>query len=346
MPVRQDRGYIDEQIVPPELRSVLYERFAVRDAGARVSHCHRLGCGVHRLTVEANGRSHSVVAKRLDQAIARRVQLVAERWLPAVGLEHAAPPLLAVAAEPGARYVWHVYEDLGDCILDECAPDVRRVAPAIDLIAQLHLRFADHALLAECRQSGGTAGMQFYRDSVRDAMRSLTALRSPAFELEPERLAICDRLLSHLNRLLEEERRRAFVMEEFGGLETLLHGDLWPKNTIVLSSPAAMRVCLIDWDRVRVGPVTYDLSAFLSRHPEAERAWILELYRQAVGRAGWQLPDSSQLDVLFTTAEYARLANCVIWPPLAAMRGDAGWEWAFETLATLDGWFDALRNHC
>jgi Phosphotransferase enzyme family len=260
-----------------------------------------------------------------------------------VGMTHAGPSLLGVAPEPDTQYVWHGYEDLGDCILDESAPDAEGVAATIELMSQLHVRFAEHALLGECRASGGDAGMQFYRNSVREAIRSLAGLKPPDSDLTAHRLAVRDRIAGHLNRLLDEELWRGRVMTEFAGWETLLHGDLWPKNTIVCSTAANTRVRFIDWDRVRVGPVTYDLSAFVSRLPAGERAWVVDQYRREMGRAGWQLPSSSELDVLFTTAEYARLANFAIWPPLAVMHGES--DWAFEMLATLDDWFNALQSH-
>src|SRR5436309_2923278 len=42
----------------------------------------------------------SMVAKRLELAAAQRNQLVATRWLPAVGLGEIGPTLLGVAADP------------------------------------------------------------------------------------------------------------------------------------------------------------------------------------------------------------------------------------------------------
>ena len=53
-----------------------------------------------------------------------------------------------------ARAVWHVYEDLGDRTLDTVDPDWDGVDSAIDLIAELHVRFAEHPL---SRRPGCTA---------------------------------------------------------------------------------------------------------------------------------------------------------------------------------------------
>jgi hypothetical protein len=344
MALTQTRECIVQPIASPTLTAILREQFG--DAGAVFTVLPRdpLGDHVYRVRLEADGRAQSVVVKRLKQAVARRVELVARRWLPAVGLEHAGPPLLAAAAEPDGRHVWHLYHDLGDCILDERAPDATGVVATIELMAQLHLRFADHTVLGECRQWCGDVGMGFYRNSVREAMRALDGFEPPLVGLKVDLLAVRDRILTHLNRLLAEEAWRAPVMAEFGGPETLLHGDLWPKNTIVYSAPAGICVRFIDWDRVSVGPVTYDLSTFIYRLPRGERGWVVDRYRQALAAAGWQLPSSRELDVLFTTAEFARLANCAIWPLLAAMQEEADWQWALETLVALDEWFNAARD--
>jgi hypothetical protein len=345
MALTEDRGCVGDQIAPRELLAILRERFVEDDRPFRVLQYDQLSRSVYRLRLEVGGGPYSVIVKRLEQEIARRVELVNGRWLPAVALQHAGPPLLAVAAEPDAQHVWHAYEDVRGCILDERAPDVKGVAATIELIAQLHIRCRDHALLGECRRWCGDAGMRFYRNSVLEAMRTLTGCEPPDSDFAADRLAVRDRILAHLSRLLDEEPWRASMMAELAGPDTLLHGDLWPKNVIVYSTSAGMRARLIDWDRVRVGPVIYDLSTLVSRFPESERAWVVDRYRQVVGRADWQLPNSSELDILFTTAESARLANCAIWPPLAASQGDAGWGWAFDMLAALDGWFSALREH-
>ena len=91
--------------------------------------------------------------------------------------------------------------------------------------------------------------------------------------------------------LKNEESERAQVLAALGGPETLLHGDLWPTNVIVLPDGDAVRVRLIDWDEAAAGPIGFDLSTFLLRFDPSHRRWILDIYRQAVDRlAGWELP--------------------------------------------------------
>lgn len=329
------------QACPTELRDLLQELLGGPGAIGQLIARQRLAPRVHRLRFKVNGRVLSLVVKRLDPGVAQRNQLITKRWLPAIGLSQGAPPLLGVAAERNGQRIWHVYEDLGDWMLDECAPDPGRVGVAVELIAQIHTRFAGHALLAECRLWGGDLGMRFYASSVRDAIRSLEALRAPYVELSAERVAVRDRLLGQLHKLLDEESYRTQMMKELGGPDTFLHGDLWPKNTLVFPAHNGLQARLIDWDRAGVGPASYDLSTFLSRFPISERQWILDLYQQSSGCSSWRLPSAADLNLLFDTAERARLANCVIWRALAIWESKA--EWAFHELASLEQWVEMLQ---
>jgi hypothetical protein len=136
----------------------------------------RFHCATNGFHCATNGTVRSFIAKRLDPDIARRNERVVRRWLPAIGLENAAPALLAVAAEADGRAAWHLYEDLGDYGLDAGRPDLEAVARAVAVIAQIHLRFAGHALIPECRLWGGDLGISFYDASVRDAITSLEAV--------------------------------------------------------------------------------------------------------------------------------------------------------------------------
>jgi Ser/Thr protein kinase RdoA (MazF antagonist) len=234
-----------------------------------------------------------------------------------------------------------VYEDLGDGVLDTLNPDLENVRAVVDTVALMHVRFADHPLLADCRVHGGDLGVSFYMRNVRDALHALEVVQPPLVDLQPHQAAIRERLLRHLSTLLVEQPARSRGMAELGGPDTLLHGDLWTTNTLVVKGPESPRVHLIDWDRAGVGPACYDLSTFLLRFPAHHRPAITGLYREAVGRLGWQLAADRELNVLFDTAERARYANCVIWPALAVVQDGAAW--GFDALAAVAEWFDALR---
>jgi Phosphotransferase enzyme family len=301
---------------------------------ARLAGHEPLKKSVHRLRFEAADGCTSVVVKRLSPRRARANELVTERWLPAVNLEHACPGLWGVVRD--SSVVWHVYEDVPGSGLDEGTPDPERVGPVVELIVALHTRFAGHPLLAECRELAGELGIGFFSLEVARSVGFLELITA-----EGPQQALRDRLLRRLERLDRERDERASLLESFGGAETLLHGDLWTTNTLVGAGTKGLEARLIDWDHVGVGPVTYDLSTFLYRFPSEVRPWILGLYREAAARRGASLPDDPTLNALFETAEEARYACCLAEAALAASQGE---HWGFEQMAEIERWFSTLET--
>jgi hypothetical protein len=315
----------------------LADALALVDPGARLVAEERLSSRARRVTL-ARGRRPSLVVKRVDRAAARKTDLLSSSWLPAVGLQERGPPLLTNIPAVGGS-VWQVFEDLGDCSLLPDRPQPGGLEEATQLVAQLHVAFAGHRLPLERIDELEGLDEHFYADWVGRAAEALATIETP--RLSSDRLALRDRLSRRVDTLLEEEPGRTRRLQEAGWPVTVLHGDLWPQN--VLLSPLRgerRRARLIDWDQARVGPVVYDLSTFISRLSSPARIPALGLYRRAVHTAGWRLPDSADLNYAFETAEYARLASCLISPAEAAGE-DA--DWAFEDLRAVDGWFAALR---
>src|SRR5437879_2247020 len=322
-----------------ELRDLLQKMLNGHEASGRFLEQSTLqprGMRVFRLRFAINGQTRSVVVKRLKPQIARRSELAAKRWLPAIGLGDVGPPLLGSVVEPSGACAWHVYDDLGEHELDPREPDRERVSTAVELVARMHTRFAEHALLGEVRLHGGDLGIHFYESNVRDAIYSLEAWQPAA-----QQNGLRDRLLVRLCKLRDGLPERAQALAEWGGPETLLHGDLWAINVFVIPSANGVRARLIDWDHAAVRPASYDLSTFLLRFPSEHRLWVLDLYRQAVADAGWGLPGERELNLLFETHEYARIANRIIWPAIALVMDGA--EWGTEALAEIDGWFEQFE---
>jgi Phosphotransferase enzyme family len=327
-----------DRLPPPDVVELARRACAAPGGRPRFIADEPLKKSVHRLRFEAQGGPVSVVVKRLPFRIARANQLVAERWLPAAGLEWACPALRGVVHEPAGSEVWHIYEDLGGGGLDGRPPVPERVVPVVELIVDLHTSFADHALLPECQEFGAELGMRFFTVEVARSVSLLESIGSP--DPPPrEQLELRDRLLGRVERLHCERHERALLLETFGGPDTLLHGDLWPTNTLVVEGGDGLQARLVDWDHVGVGPVAYDLSTFLYRFPSEYRPWILRNYREAAALRGWRLPDDSTLNLLFETAEYARYACCLAEAAHAASRGE---PWGFEQLAEIDTWFASL----
>jgi hypothetical protein len=299
----------------------------------------RLKQGVYRLRIGGNPMRR-LVLKCLKPAIAQTDRLVAERWLPALGLADRSPRLLAGAAQRDGCWVWHAYEDIGDEALN-LRREPSRLAAAVALIAELHARAARHALIPEVRWRARDHGVHFFTSNLRDAIAALEGLATLRRRVPPEFPSARARLLERLYKLRADSGRRVRVMEETGGPDTLLHGDLWPKNVFVTANGTGVRAQLIDWDHVGAGPFSYDLSTFLYRSAPEERPWLLQQYRQVLERTGWHLPALPELNLLLHTAESARYIHCVLFTAMALLHDDA--EWAINDLVDWDRYFAALH---
>jgi aminoglycoside phosphotransferase (APT) family kinase protein len=310
---------------------------------AKLEACELIKPRVFRLRFEVASQVRSVVAKRMEPQHARRNELVIRRWLPELGFSGATPELLGLAADEPGRWVWHVYEDLeysGAFELPNRDPDPAQLAAVVRTIADLHSRFAAHPVLAECRLHGENYGREHFASNVRDAIHALERLRPPHLSPTAEQAGLRDRLLERLRSLLADAGKRAVTLTAWGGAETLLHGDLWTTNTFVEPASGGTRVRFIDWDRLGVGPASYDISTFLLRFAPEARPGILKLYREAIEADGERMPADPELNLVFETAELARYANRVIWPALALLRDQVAW--GFDELAAVEEWFIAL----
>ncbi|HET7249388.1 MAG TPA: phosphotransferase [Gemmatimonadales bacterium] len=325
-----------------ELAPALETATGTPEGTIHVTSVRQLKTNVYRVafTKGPETQAHSVVIKSANLGLARHNQLVARRWLPLIDLSDGAARLEGSAADSRRERIWLVYEDLGFARLDTCMADAARVAAAVDLIATLHVRSADHPMLPDVRAHGGDLGEAYLIANVRDAVRSLAQLRPPRVALSGVQYRVRDRLLGRLRLLQDELPRRVQMLERDGGPEVLLHGDLWTTNAFVNEGPNGWHARLVDWDHAGVGRASYDLSTFLLRFPAEERSWILDRYRAAVGER-WQLPEARDLNVHLETAELARYANRAIWPAVAWLVDGA--DWAFEELAMVAGWFDDWR---
>ena len=321
-----------------------------------------LSCSrVHRLTFVAGGNRRSVVVKRFSGGSSVVERLATTRWLPAAGLSAVVPRLLAAAPAGSGNQMWHVYEDLGDATLDRegaasdrapardrgflsplaRCPDPDRVAVVVRMIAEVHERFHEQDALAECRIHSQELGGPFLAENVSMAISALGSLEALNCDRTTEQSDVVSDLLGILAKLEAEVAWRCDQLEREGGGDTLLHGDLGVRNAFVPVAGHGTEGWLIDWDHAGVGPVSYDLSTFLMQLPEEARARTLETYIQARGRRGGEWPGREVWNSMFESHEYARLANCLIWPCREALDGDS--EWAFGELGKIRQWMDQME---
>jgi Ser/Thr protein kinase RdoA (MazF antagonist) len=301
-----------------------------------VSACRPLSRNVYQLTL-TTARPASVVMKRLDPAAAHRDRLLARRWLPAVGLAHAGPPLLATVSDQEESAAWSVYEWLDSTMWGPIQSEPDNLNRLVDVVASMHVRFAGHPLMAEVRHFGAHLGHGVYASQLDDARVALAAARRAA----AARAHLEDALLIDLERAVCSAREAApallTLLRDVGGPDTLLHGDLWPQNVVA----GRGRLRLIDWDRLGVGPVIYDLSTLLLRLSSAARQQVLEQYLAQIVAAGWPLPTVDELIFLSTALERGRLATLISWRVLDLLQApdDAVASWAAGELRAIGTWW-------
>jgi len=298
----------------------------------------RIKSQVYRLHFELEDHLLTLILKCLEGRIAHRNELVSRRWLPAVGLAKAGPPLLTTAGTPDGQFVWHIYSDLGSNSLAEDLDSKQKVEATVRFIAEFHKKFIDHPYMAEFRLFGGDLGAHFVESNLRDAILTLETITKDQ-ETKESNWTVAGRLLERVSAIMGGLPSRLKIMKELSGPETLLHGDLWPSNMFVLPDG---QIRLIDWDRAAAGPIAYDLSTFILRFPPKQRSELMELYREAAHPTGWEIPAYKDLNLIFETFEYARYACQMIWPAIALW--ESGSAWALEQLEEIERWFLAWEG--
>lgn len=317
------------------LRSSINEFVSSQYGGGRLVLQEKIKPRVLRLHFDLGDKDLVLILKRMEARIARRSELVAQRWLPAGDLANMGPPLLRTVGTPDGTWVWHLYSDLGSWSLADDMASPQRSIAAMRSIAEIHKRFISHPYMAEFRLYGGDLGCPFVESNLKDARIALEAITKD-YKAREGSWMIVDRLLERISTIIGELPLRLKMMKELAGPETLLHGDLWLENVFVLPDG---RVRLIDWDHAAAGPLVYDLSTFLLRFPPTQRSELIYLYQEGIHSTGWGLPALRELNTIFETCEYARYACQMIWPAIALWESRAAW--ALEQLEEIERWFQA-----
>lgn len=325
----------------PDLRDALNKFVGWGSAGIKLIACEKIKANVFRIRFEDRAQIRSIIAKGMDALAARSVEMTANRWLPAVDLNHIGPSLLAIAPQSDDQHVWHLYRDFGPCTLNAVSPAPRQIALVIDCLAKMHGRFADHPILADCRIWAANRCTNGYTTHVMDAIRSVESCLAMTGRRSSGHGNLLDNLLRNLEDLLRDAPRREQTLIEFGGPQTLLHGDLWPSNILVYGTDHGQKARFIDWERVGVGVVSYDLSTILSRFLVELRPMILEQYRRSAEPFGINVPDVEISNLLFDTAEKARIVYCINCSALAILEGEA--EWGYVNLREQLSWLNNLN---
>jgi aminoglycoside phosphotransferase (APT) family kinase protein len=195
------------------------------------------GPGKSRVYRIERGDGTTVVVKRCP-AGAGRVERAALRALASAG-SVSVPRLLGVAEDPDPTMIWHVLEDVGDCLPDLARATERRAALAF--LASLH----------DADPGGGeevlpVRDIEYYLALAAEARENIDA--TPATHRDPELDSILAATASMLRRLTDD-----LVC---GSPAAFVHGDATVKNMRVRPDGT---VVLFDWEHAGVGSIGVDL---------------------------------------------------------------------------------------
>jgi aminoglycoside phosphotransferase (APT) family kinase protein len=92
---------------------------------------------------------------------------------------------------------------------------------------------------------------------------------------------------------------------------TLLHGDFFASNVLLVKAGEASRICPLDWEMSALGPGGVDLAALIAGGwTEAERADLAGVYYDSMTRAGVPMESPEEFA---RSLEYCRLHLAVQW---------------------------------
>lgn len=86
---------------------------------------------------------------------------------------------------------------------------------------------------------------------------------------------------------------------------TLLHGELYPSNVMVVRGDGGLRVCPVDWEMAAIGPAAVDLAALVAGWSDAERDLLVRAYARSDG--------NGPLEALVADLDRGRLHFALQW---------------------------------
>jgi hypothetical protein len=110
-----------------------------------------------------------------------------------------------------------------------------------------------------------------------------------------------------IERLAERHNQ---VIERLLALErTLLHGEFYASNILVVPQANSLRVCPVDWEMAAVGPGLQDLGALIAGHwSEEEKRELASAYYSAL-----PMPREWSWEEFLEALDYCRLQIAVQW---------------------------------
>jgi hypothetical protein len=110
---------------------------------------------------------------------------------------------------------------------------------------------------------------------------------------------------------------------------TLVHGEMYPSNMLVIPDQRPVRVCPVDWEMAGVGPGLLDLAALVGGWSAAERERLVTAYRDGLG-GGATLPAKLSSDLSCCRLHLA--LQWLAWAPGWRPPAEHAHDWLGEAL--------------
>lgn len=158
-------------------------------------------------------------------------------------------------------------------------------------LAGMHAQFREHAIALERDVPLIVHDSSYYRRWMTRAQEFAAGTKS-ATEIE--------RLAQRHNRVIE----RLLALET-----TLLHGEFYASNILVVPQANSLRICPVDWEMAALGPGLQDLGALIAGHwSEKEKRELASTYYSAL-----PTPREWSWEMFQEALDYCRLQIAVQW---------------------------------
>jgi Phosphotransferase enzyme family len=113
---------------------------------------------------------------------------------------------------------------------------------------------------------------------------------------------------------------------------TLVHGEFYPSNVLVVRSDGDLRVCPVDWEMAGTGPGLLDLAALTEGFGRRERERLFSAYRSAMLEAGVDLPSHEEMRPSLDRCQLHLALQWIGWSASWNAPTEHAYDWVGEAL--------------
>jgi thiamine kinase-like enzyme len=113
---------------------------------------------------------------------------------------------------------------------------------------------------------------------------------------------------------------------------TLVHGELYPSNVLVIPAQQPVRVCPVDWEMAGIGPGLLDLAALVGGWGLAERDRLAAAYLDGVGATSGAAPCSQTPSIELARCRLHLALQWLGWSPDWSPPPEHAHDWLGEAL--------------